>query len=238
VAAGLTESEVDEFIAPVRRIRDMGITVVWIEHVMRTMLTATDRLMALAGGRCWRWEACEVFEIRRSSMSTLVHESDPPVLYGCRAWRLTMVSCAPSMTFHWSCGVATCWRSSGPTARAKSTLLRSLVGLMGREGATSVRGAIEFEGKRIDHLRSDQIVDAGVTLVPEGRRLFARMTVQDNLMAGAYLARCRSTIAANSGRSTRCFRAWRSARPRWSPRCRAANNKWCPLAARSCPGRR
>lgn len=51
VAAGLTESEVDEFIALVRRIRDMGITVVWIEHVMRTMLTATDRLMALAGGK-------------------------------------------------------------------------------------------------------------------------------------------------------------------------------------------
>ena len=33
-----------------RRVRDMGITVVWIEHVIRTMLVATDRLMALAGG--------------------------------------------------------------------------------------------------------------------------------------------------------------------------------------------
>lgn len=51
VAAGLTESEVGEFIALVRRIRDMGTTVVWIEHVMRTMLTATDRLMALADGK-------------------------------------------------------------------------------------------------------------------------------------------------------------------------------------------
>ena len=51
VAAGLTESEVSEFIALVRRIRDMGTTVVWIEHVMRTMLAATDRLMALAGGQ-------------------------------------------------------------------------------------------------------------------------------------------------------------------------------------------
>jgi len=50
VAAGLTEQEVESFIALVRRIRDMGISVVWIEHVMRTMLTATDRLMALAGG--------------------------------------------------------------------------------------------------------------------------------------------------------------------------------------------
>ncbi len=50
VAAGLTEQEVNEFIALVQRIRDMGITIVWIEHVIRTMLTATDRLMALAGG--------------------------------------------------------------------------------------------------------------------------------------------------------------------------------------------
>jgi branched-chain amino acid transport system ATP-binding protein len=51
VAAGLTDFEVDEFIALIRGIRDAGITVVWIEHVMKTMLTATDRLLALAGGR-------------------------------------------------------------------------------------------------------------------------------------------------------------------------------------------
>lgn len=51
VAAGLTELEVNEFIDLVRRIRNMGTTVVWIEHVIRTMLTATDRLMALAGGQ-------------------------------------------------------------------------------------------------------------------------------------------------------------------------------------------
>jgi branched-chain amino acid transport system ATP-binding protein len=51
VAAGLTEQEVNEFIELIRRIRAMGTTIVWIEHVMRTMLTATDRLMALAGGR-------------------------------------------------------------------------------------------------------------------------------------------------------------------------------------------
>lgn len=50
VAAGLTELEVEEFIALVRRVRDMGISVVWIEHVIRTMMVATDRLMALAGG--------------------------------------------------------------------------------------------------------------------------------------------------------------------------------------------
>ena len=50
VAAGLTEEEISEFIAIVRHIRSMGVAVVWIEHVIRTMLTATDRLMVLAGG--------------------------------------------------------------------------------------------------------------------------------------------------------------------------------------------
>jgi branched-chain amino acid transport system ATP-binding protein len=51
VAAGLTDAEVDEFIALVARVRGSGITVVWIEHVLKTMRRATDRLMALAGGR-------------------------------------------------------------------------------------------------------------------------------------------------------------------------------------------
>ena len=50
VAAGLTEEEVSIFIALVRRIRAMGTAVVWIEHVIRTMLAATDRLMVLADG--------------------------------------------------------------------------------------------------------------------------------------------------------------------------------------------
>ena len=50
VAAGLTHIEVDDFIDLVARIKRAGITVVWIEHVMKTMLKATDRLMALSGG--------------------------------------------------------------------------------------------------------------------------------------------------------------------------------------------
>ena len=50
VAAGLTDAEVDDFIDLVGRIKGAGITVVWIEHVMKTMLRATDRLLALSGG--------------------------------------------------------------------------------------------------------------------------------------------------------------------------------------------
>ncbi len=51
VAAGLTDEEVNQFIALIQAIRKTGVTVVWIEHVMKTMLTATDRLIALHSGR-------------------------------------------------------------------------------------------------------------------------------------------------------------------------------------------
>ncbi len=51
VAAGLTDDEVAQFIELVRAIGRWGATIIWIEHVMKTMLTATDRLIALHSGR-------------------------------------------------------------------------------------------------------------------------------------------------------------------------------------------
>jgi branched-chain amino acid transport system ATP-binding protein len=51
VAAGLTDQEVNQFIQVIGSIRKSGVTIVWIEHVMKTMLTATDRLLALHSGR-------------------------------------------------------------------------------------------------------------------------------------------------------------------------------------------
>jgi len=85
----------------------------------------------------------------------------------------------------------------GANGAGKSTLLRSLVGLMGGHGVRSrIRGSIEFNGQRLEALSPISIVDAGVALVPEGRRLFMRMSVEDNLLAGAYLPRCRPTMGA------------------------------------------
>lgn len=84
----------------------------------------------------------------------------------------------------------------GANGAGKSTLLKSLVGLMNHGSSSHIRGSVEFDGRRLDKLTPDQIVDAGVALVPEGRRLFARMSVEDNLLAGAYLPRCRAGIPA------------------------------------------
>lgn len=51
VAAGLTDQEVNLFIELIGAIRRTGVTIIWIEHVMKTMLTATDRLIAMEAGR-------------------------------------------------------------------------------------------------------------------------------------------------------------------------------------------
>ncbi|UVL96822.1 ABC transporter ATP-binding protein [Pseudomonas siliginis] len=69
----------------------------------------------------------------------------------------------------------------GANGAGKTTTLRSLCGIV-----TPSQGTIEFEGQRIDGNRPDQIVDAGLTLIPEGRQLFPFISVRDNLLMGAY----------------------------------------------------
>ncbi len=70
----------------------------------------------------------------------------------------------------------------GANGAGKSTTLRSIAGLV--KPAT---GTITFEGADITGQSSNLIVSKGITLVPEGRRVFADMTVLENLKIGAYL---------------------------------------------------
>jgi branched-chain amino acid transport system ATP-binding protein len=72
----------------------------------------------------------------------------------------------------------------GGNAAGKSTTLKTILGLV-RPAA----GSIEFEGQRIDRLRTEEIVRRGIALVPESRRIFARMTVWENLAMGGYTRR-------------------------------------------------
>jgi branched-chain amino acid transport system ATP-binding protein len=82
----------------------------------------------------------------------------------------------------------------GANGAGKTTLLKSIVGMMNRGRAAHIRGEIELRGRRLDRMETVEIVDAGVTMVPEGRRLFARLSVEDNLLSGAYLPRSRRAI--------------------------------------------
>lgn len=69
----------------------------------------------------------------------------------------------------------------GANGAGKSTLLRSIVGLVKPKG-----GSITYEGKGILGEKSQNIVTKGITLVPEGRRVFSNLTVLENIKLGAY----------------------------------------------------
>jgi branched-chain amino acid transport system ATP-binding protein len=69
----------------------------------------------------------------------------------------------------------------GPNGAGKSTLLRTIAGLVRPR-----RGEVRFQGRSLARTRPHDIVERGIVLVPEGRRLFARMTVLENLELGAF----------------------------------------------------
>ena len=75
----------------------------------------------------------------------------------------------------------------GANGAGKSTMLRSVAGIC--EG--SVSGGFFLDGKSLNHLNTDQLVEEGIALVPEGRGIFGDLTVKENLSLGAYSNRAR-----------------------------------------------
>ena len=80
----------------------------------------------------------------------------------------------------------------GANGAGKSTLLRSIIGLVKVKN-----GSVEYNGEPLVGLNSQQIVSKGLTLVPEGRRVFPNLTVLENLRIGAYMRKDEDGIAAD-----------------------------------------
>ena len=88
----------------------------------------------------------------------------------------------------------------GGNASGKSTTLRTIIGMV-----KPTSGTIEFDGERIDGLSIQQLVERGISMVPENRRIFGRMTVRENLEMGAFLRKDRSGIREDMERVFRLF---------------------------------
>ena len=88
----------------------------------------------------------------------------------------------------------------GANGAGKSTLLRSIIGLVKVKS-----GSVEYNGDKLTGLNSQQIVSKGLTLVPEGRRVFPNLTVLENLRIGAYMRKDEEGIAADIKRIYEIF---------------------------------
>jgi branched-chain amino acid transport system ATP-binding protein len=82
----------------------------------------------------------------------------------------------------------------GANGAGKTTVLRAISGLLRSEEGEINQGSIEFENKRIDKLRAEDIVRMGIVQVMEGRRIFGKLSVYENLMAGSYIRKNKSEV--------------------------------------------
>jgi branched-chain amino acid transport system ATP-binding protein len=77
----------------------------------------------------------------------------------------------------------------GANGAGKTTTLKTLCGII-----PSMGGKVEFEGRELTNRTPYDIVDAGITMIPEGRQLFPHFTVRDNLLMGSYKRAARAHV--------------------------------------------
>jgi branched-chain amino acid transport system ATP-binding protein len=95
----------------------------------------------------------------------------------------------------------------GGNGAGKTTTLRAISGLERLQS-----GEIRFDGERIDHLPADRIVARGIAHVPEGRRIFPDLTVEENLRTGAFLRRDKAAVETDLEATFTRFRRLRERR--------------------------
>jgi branched-chain amino acid transport system ATP-binding protein len=84
----------------------------------------------------------------------------------------------------------------GTNGNGKSTLMKSIMGIV-RPSAGRIMADIDGIKHDLIGRTTEEIVDLGIVLVPEGRRLFPRLTVEENLLLGAFRPKARAAIATN-----------------------------------------
>ena len=92
----------------------------------------------------------------------------------------------------------------GTNGNGKSTLMKCVMGIVRPRAGRIV---VEIDGEKHDLVgrSTEQIVDLGIALVPEGRRLFPRLTVEENLLLGAFRRKARATLKSNLDFCFECF---------------------------------
>ena len=90
----------------------------------------------------------------------------------------------------------------GANAAGKTTLLLAISGLLKQKS-----GSIRFEGEPIEGLAPNAIVDRGIVHIPQGRRVFPMLSIQENLEVGAYSQRTRVDRKGLPGGNVRVFPA-------------------------------
>ncbi|MBT8171890.1 ABC transporter ATP-binding protein [Candidatus Bathyarchaeota archaeon] len=88
----------------------------------------------------------------------------------------------------------------GPNGAGKTTLVKTIMGLL-----PTKNGSIQFKGERIENLPPYEIVKKKISLIPEGREIFPRMTVEENILLGAYTINDKQKVIESQERIYQIF---------------------------------
>jgi branched-chain amino acid transport system ATP-binding protein len=118
----------------------------------------------------------------------------------------------------------------GANGAGKTTTLKAISGILDSENGELEDGQIEFMGRPIHGLDPDKIVKMGITMVPEGRRVFEDLNVMENIMIGAHTRTDRRQVKRDIENIFGYFRCWQAEKtslPYFFP----AGNSRCSLSA-------
>jgi branched-chain amino acid transport system ATP-binding protein len=113
----------------------------------------------------------------------------------------------------------------GPNGAGKTTLMRVVSGLLAPQS-----GELAFEGRSLAGLKAHRIVETGIAHVPENRRLFPRLSVEENLRMGAYLPSARASFAERLGWAYDHFPRLRERRNQLAGTLSGGEQQMCAIA--------
>ena len=192
-AAGLSREDKARLATLLRRIADAGVAVVLVEHDMTLVMGISDQVVVLDAGERIAMGTASTVQADPAVQAAYLGESLPssaprdvathrPEMLGVGALT-TGYGAEPVLH-----GIDLQVRRGevvallGANGAGKSTLMKALAGLH-----RPVNGGIHLEGHDLVPLAAEQVVAQGVVLVPEGRQVFAELSVLDNIRLGAFL---------------------------------------------------
>jgi branched-chain amino acid transport system ATP-binding protein len=216
VMAGLNSTEIVGAMELLRRINRGGVTLFVIEHVMKAIMGISDRVVVLHDGKKiaegtpqevvdrpevaaaylgerFARRAQVVGKPERVKVQGMLVKAAPPVVEEPLLEVRALSSGYGEVPVLWDVSLeirkGEVVALVGANGAGKTTLLCTLSQLVKPRS-----GSISFAGRDLTRARPEEIVRAGIVQVPQGRRLFAGLTVKENLLQGVYLRRDRRQI--------------------------------------------